>query len=262
MIVYEYIARKGAKDAINKKLSDLALTMKTRDEIPDQIPDEVNRDIILEFDAFDREIYNELEKEMILNLDDAAEITAATAADLSMKLVQITSGAVYADESKEVHELNTLKLDTLRRIVEQDDENYIVVYQFRHEVERIMREFPEAKLFKSGRNAKKTFDDWNNKKIKLLLIHPASAGHGLNFQFGGRSIVWFSLTWNLEHYEQANWRVIRRGGAAEVFIYRLIVKGTKDEDVRRALVKKEGEQTFLMREIKRWQSILNSKAAK
>jgi SNF2 family DNA or RNA helicase len=244
MIVYEYKPKPGAAQTIAHKLRDIALTMQTRDYLV--LPDLITDDVELELDPFDREIYDRLEEEYALDFLDNSEVTVKTSADLTNKLLQISSGAIYT-APRVWHEVNTVKIDALGVLLTQHpDENFIVVYQFRHEVDRIQAAFPFAREFRN----KQDFRDWNNREIRLLLIHPASAGHGLNLQFGGRRMVWFSLTWNLGHYLQTVARLLRRGQLSEIYVHRLIVKGTRDPRVRRRLASKDSNQTFLMNEIK------------
>lgn len=253
MIVYEYIPRPGAPKVIAHKLQDIALTMQTRDFI--ELPALHTEDIELMLTPFDREVYDTLEEQYVLDfIGDEASVTVKTAADLTNKLLQISSGAIYEDgegAGRPWHEVNTVKVDALRTLLDKyPDENFIVVYQFRHEIDRIRAAFPEARELRKGKATVEDFRDWNAGKIRLLLIHPAGAGHGLNLQFGGRRMVWFSTTWNLEHYQQTVARLLRRGAMREIYVYRLIVKGTRDGKVCKRLASKETNQTFLMNEIK------------
>jgi len=254
MIVYEYIPKPGAANVIAQKLRDIALTMQTRDIL--QLPDLVTDDVELTLSPFDREVYDRLEEEYALDFFDNSEVTVKTSADLTNKLLQISSGAIYEDRTdnrapRVWHEVNTAKIDALGALLARyPDENFIVVYQFRHEVDRIKAVFPFARELRKGKDTVQDFRDWNNGKIRLLLIHPASAGHGLNLQFGGRRMVWFTLTWNLGHYLQTVARLLRRGQLKEIYVHRLIAKGTRDVRVRNRLTSKDSDQTFLMNEIK------------
>ena len=261
MVVYEYIPRPGAPKVIAHKLRDIALTMQTRDYLV--LPELHTDDIELELDPFDREVYDTLEEEYVLDFfgqNDYDAITVKTAADLTNKLLQISSGAIYEeqkydDKGKKLprvwHEVNTVKIDALRDLLETyPKESFIVVYQFKHEVDRIRAAFPFARELRKGKKTVEDFRDWNAGRIRLLLIHPAGAGHGLNLQFGGRRMVWFTTTWNLEHYQQTVARLLRRGQLKEIYIHRLIIKGTRDLRVRRRLASKDSNQTFLLNEIK------------
>lgn len=249
MIVYEYIPRPGAVKTIARKIQDIALTMLTRDKV--KLPDLHTVDHELQLPPFDLDTYNSLEEEYALDLLFGDEVTVKTAADLTNKLLQVSSGAIYADKeaggARKWYELNTVKLDALGGLLAQfPDETFICVYQFRHELDRIKARFPFARELRKVED----FRDWNAGRIRLLLIHPKSAGHGLNLQFGGRRMVWFSVTWNLEHYLQTVARLLRRGVLREIYIHRLICKGTRDERVRRRLGSKDSNQTFLLNEIK------------
>lgn len=258
MIVYEYIPRAGAPAVIAEKIQDIALTMQTRDYLV--LPDLHTDDVELEFDPFDRETYDTLEEQFVLDFFGGGDVTVKTAADLTTKLLQVTSGAIYEDQAygddgrklpRVWHEVNTAKIDALRDLLDRyPDETFIVVYQFRHEIDRIKASFPFARELRKGAKTVEDFRDWNEGRIRLLLIHPAGAGHGLNLQFGGRRMVWFSLTWNLEHYLQTIARLLRRGQLREIYVHRLIIRGTRDVRVRRSVEAKDSEQTFLMKEIK------------
>lgn len=258
MIVYEYIPRMGALNVISSKLRDIVLTMQTRDYLA--LPELHTDDVEIELEPFDREVYDTLEREYVLGFLDGRDITAKTAADLTNKLLQVSSGAVYEEQGYDVmgkklprvwHEVNTAKIDALRSLLNAfKDETFIVVYQFKHEVERIRAAFPFARELRKGKGTIEDFRDWNEGRIRLLLLHPAGAGHGLNLQFGGRRMVWFTTTWNLEHYQQTVARLLRRGQLREIYVHRLIVKGTRDERVRSRLESKDNDQSFLFNEIK------------
>lgn len=252
MIVYEYKPKPNAANVIAHKLKDIALTMATRDKIELPALHLVDEDIQL--DPLDLDIYNELEREYLLEFEGGMATTIKTPADLSNKLLQVSSGAVYEDREdgpKQWHELNTAKLDALDALLSQHaDENFIVVYQYAHEVERIKRRFSFARELRKGAKTKEDFNAWNRGEIRLLIIHPAGAGHGLNLQFGGRRMVWFSVTWNLEHWEQTIARLLRRGALREIFIHRLIARGTRDGKVAKRLHEKGTDQEFLQNEIK------------
>jgi SNF2 family DNA or RNA helicase len=212
-----------------------------------KLPDLHVHDEVVELTPDERATYDHLEREFCLDFFDNAEVTAKTSADLSMKLLQISSGAIYEDgQSRKWHNVNAAKINALRELLSQYDENIVVVYQFRHEVERILAAFPSAREFKKEQD----FREWNEGKIRLLLIHPKSAGHGLNLQFGGRRMVWFTPTWNLGHYLQTVARLLRRRQEHAVHVHRLIAKGTRDEKVKRRIGCKDSNQKFLMDEIK------------
>lgn len=247
MIIYEYIPRAGAERTIMAKIADIALSKRIKDT-DIEMPSAEYVDIALRFDAFDMEQYKDMEREYVLELGDG-DVAAKTAADLSLKLQQLSSGAVY-DEGKNVLEFNTVKLDALQALVEQyPDENFVVVYSFRHEVDRILQRFPEARELSKGAKLRTDVDEWNAGKIKMLIIHPRSAGHGLNLQRGGRRLVWMSGTWEPELWLQTNARLIRRGVDWTVYIYRLMVQGTRDKRQADRVNKKQRAQDFLMEEV-------------
>lgn len=246
MIVYKYIPREGAVKQIAQKIRDIALTMRTQEII--KLPPCHFEDELIELSDIEEGLYRDLEMEYVLPLLEEEAITVKGAADLTQKLSQITSGAVYWEDGKSWSKTGESKIQALSRLLEKyKDENILLVYQFRHEVERILEAFPFARLLDKK---VETFREWNEGKIRLLLVHPASAGHGLNLQFGGRRLVWFSMTWNLGHYLQTNARLVRRGQEREVYIHRLIAKGTIDEKMRKRVEGKDDNQTFLMRTIK------------
>ena len=253
MIVYEYTPKAGAEKVIAKKIADIALSMQTRDykDLPDLILD----DREIELDPFDREIYDELEREYVLEFLDGEDVTVKTGADLVNKLLQVASGAIYEDrvegKAREWHEVNTAKIDALAELLEEHpDDNFLLVYQFQHEVERIKKRFPWAVTLPKGKKLKETFDAWNRGEIKLLVIHPASAGHGLNLQFGGRRMVWTCPTWNLEHWLQTLARLLRTGALRTIYVHRLLAKGTRDMQVRKRVNSKDKNQEYLLDQVK------------
>lgn len=255
MIIHEYRTKKGAAQVIAKKIADIVLSrqiINTDIKIPDLVID----DIELELDEFDREVYEELEREYVLDFSESESVTVKTPADLVNKLLQVSSGAVYADKEAEKaktwHQLNTLKIDALEELVNKyDKENFLVIYGFQHEWERIKQRFQHAVKLPTGAKLKQTFDAWNRGEIKMLVLHPASGGHGLNLQFGGRRMVWMSPTWNLEHWLQTLARLRRRGGLRIVFAHRLIAIGTRDAHVKKRTEFKGRNQDFLMGEVNR-----------
>lgn len=248
-IVYEYIPRPGAPETIAAKIKDIALSMQTRDKII--LPPLITVDETIDLEPYDLEVYNELEREYVIDVLDG-EVTVKTAADLTNKLLQLSSGAVYEDRDdptspKVWHELNTAKLDRLGELLEKyPDENFILVYQYAHEVERVRARFPFARQLKKIQDVR----DWNAGAVRLLILHPASAGHGLNLQWGGRRMVWYTCTWNLEHYLQTVARLLRRGAEREIYIHRLIVNGTRDRAVIKRVEAKDQSQNFILTEIK------------
>lgn len=223
-VVYEWLPKEGAREAIFEKLADLCISMKTEDYI--DLPEKlfIRHKVRLPDKAVKQ--YKQLEKDMLLPFADG-DIDAATAAILTNKLLQMAGGAVYDENSnvKVIHEAKLEKLDQL--IEEANGQPVLVFYNYQHELERLQARYPSAIHVKEDNIVKR----WNAKEIPLLLANPASAGHGLNLQFGGHIIVWYSPTWNLEFYQQANKRLHRRGQAETVLIHNLVSSGTMDERV-------------------------------
>jgi hypothetical protein len=178
---------------------------------------------------------------MILRLGDTV-LDAVNAAALSGKLLQMANGAVYAEDGK-VLPIHDRKLDALEDLVEAaNGKPLLVAYWYKHDLQRIKARFKIARCIDTSRD----IDDWNAGKISLGLIHPASAGHGLNLQDGGSTIIWFGLTWSLELYQQLNARLWRQGQKHTVVIHHIITKGTHDEDVMKALEQKDTRQSALI----------------
>jgi SNF2 family DNA or RNA helicase len=250
-IIFSYSLKDGdavlGKEFYRKEIfnniSDICFSMKTEDymDLPDRIDN--NQYIILPKETQQR--YDDFEKEQVLAFADK-EITAINAAGLTNKLLQFANGAVY-DEKKNWHIVHEEKMDKLEEIIEAlNDEPLMVFYSFISDKERIMLKFKYARELKTPQDIK----DWNNKKIKLLVAHPASAGHGLNLQFGGHNILWFGCPWSLELYQQAIKRIHRNGVTNVVNNMRLIVKNTIDEDVIDRLNSKDILQDAVIHAVK------------
>lgn len=242
---YEYTLNKGAGDIIKALISDICITMSAEDylELPPRV--DVVEKIILPKIARDQ--YKEIEKSFVLSLGDDANIEAMSAAALAMKLLQISNGAVY-DEDKVTHTLHDEKLKAMRDIIDDNPaENFLVAYNFKSDLARIKKAFPDAVvLSKSGEE----LADWNAGKIKMLLAHPASAGHGLNAQHGGSTVIWFGLNWSLELYQQFNARLHRQGQTRPVTVVHLVAEGCIDERVMGALSAKAQTQGELLEYLK------------
>ncbi len=246
-VVFDYRARNGSEEEIHRLIGDICISMKAEDylSLPDlvDIPVEVSmpEDCRVRYEAFERDRVLELAK-------DGTDISAVNAAALTGKLLQYANGAVY-DDGKDIHELHGAKLDALEEIVEQAaGEPVLVFFQFRHDAQRIIRRLKACcpkEISGSGDIAA-----WNAGRIKVLLAHPASAGHGLNLQHGGHIVVWFGLPWSLELYLQANARLHRQGQDKPVRMYRIMTRGTMDADVAKALEGKKAGQDALMEAVK------------
>lgn len=245
-VVYEWVPRHDAQQIITEKISDLCLSMKAADYL--SLPDVIDGGgslILPEMSG-----YRKFEKDALMTLD-GAEVEALSAAALSNKLLQFTGGAVYDSELEhEWHEVSCAKMEALADIIESaQGEPVLVYYQFKHELERMQRDLKEYEpVFFNGQP--EVLRRWNEGKIRVLIAHPASVAYGLNMQDGGHIIVWYSPTWNLELYEQANARLHRQGQNKPVIIYHLIAEGTMDGRVMKALRDKSAGQNALMAAIK------------
>lgn len=242
--IFNWDLKDGAEKAIQGKISDICISMSAKDYL--DLPERINNNVYVTMDPKAKQLYEDLEKELILQIDDNC-ITALTAATLNQKLLQMANGAVYDGESNPVH-IHDGKLEALEEILEFNQEPVLVFYNFKHDFERIYKHFEHLKP--RTLEVSKDIKDWNDKKIRLLLCHPASVGHGLNIQAGGHIIVWFGLNWSLELYQQANARLDRQGQTKNVIIHHLITEGTVDEDVMKALERKDLGQAALLEAVK------------
>lgn len=247
---YGFDLLKGCDNEIMDKIKDVSISMRSSDYL--SLPDKIILFREIEFDKDLKEKYDELKKTSIMELESGETITGLSAAAVVGKLCQFTNGAIYDSEEgvkvKKWHEIHTLKIDELKQIIEDNEnENILVAYNFRHDLERLKKEFPKAIVLDTN---SKTIDKWNNGEIKLLLAHPASAGYGLNLQHGGSMIVWFGLTWDLELYQQFNARLFRQGQQKPVRIIHLIVKDTVDENIIESLSSKDKVQENLLNYLK------------
>lgn len=240
----EYKLREGAKEEIDELISDICISMKAKDYLDLKEPIFIDEKVTL--DKKECELYREMAKEAIININDE-DIPALSAATVSNKLLQLANGAIY-DEDKNYHLVHDKKMKALEELIEQSaGENVLVFYNFRSDLERIQEKFKDdAVVLETDKDIK----NWNEGKIKILLAHPASAGHGLNLQNGGSIIIWFSLNWSLELYLQANARLHRQGQKNTVRIYRIIAKDTIDEKVLEVLEGKNIRQEELLRKLK------------
>lgn len=246
--VYDYDPKDGAEQSILSAISDICISMKAEDYL--QLPNMVIHEIPVSLDAKAEKAYKELERKMILELPENEEISVTSAAALSNKLLQLANGAVY-DEEHKAHEVHTSKLDAFLELVESlQGKPLLVFYNFQHDKERILKVLGTKKLRVKELKTVQDEDDWNHQEIDILLTHPASSAYGLNLQQGGNHVCWFGLTWNYELYTQANKRLHRQGQTEKVIVHHLICSGTRDEDVMKALKKKEGVQDFVMESLK------------
>lgn len=237
-IVYSYKPLPNAENAIYEKISDITVSMKANEYL--KMPELLISNYVVELSNSEKNQYDEMKKSLVLEITDG-EITASNAASLSNKLCQLSNGAIYDDEQNIV-EIHDRKLDALEDIIESmNGKPLLVAYWYRHDLERIKSRFSVREIKTS-----EDISDWNDGKIPVALIHPASAGHGLNLQNGGSSLVWFGLTWSLELYQQTNVRLYRQGQKNTVVIQHIITKGTIDEQILKALQKKNKTQADLI----------------
>ncbi|WP_167959267.1 SNF2-related protein [Anaerosporobacter faecicola] len=241
-MIFSYKPRAGAEDAIYKLISDITISMKSADFL--KMPECIINEVPVALSEKEWSVYQTLKEDMVVDLKDE-EVDAVNAAALSGKLLQMANGAVY-NEEKEVIHIHDRKLDALEDLIEgANGKPVLVAYWYNHDLQRIKQRFSVREI-KTSQDIK----DWNNCEIPVAVIHPASAGHGLNIQFGGSTIIWFGLTWSLELYQQTNARLWRQGQKNTVVIHHIIAKDTIDEDVMKALRKKEKIQSALIDSVK------------
>lgn len=257
---HTYAMIKGSEEKIAEKISDICLTMKAEDYLPLEKP--VIKLHKIQLNAKAQAVYDEMEQTSIVQLvEGGREIEAETAAALSSKLLQICSGVLYETyleedmdteemvKVKTVHKIHDQKLEALKEIIaEHEGENFLVVYHFKSSLDRLQKAFPKAKVMDAQGTMVKT---WNTGKLPMLLVHPQSAGHGLNLQHGGRHVLFYDLPWSLELYLQTIGRLARQGQKLVVYVHHLIAKGCLDEHVYRALTEKRDVQEELFKILKR-----------
>ncbi|CUL88514.1 conserved hypothetical protein [Listeria monocytogenes] len=241
-IVFSYKPLPGAEEEIYNQISDITISMKSTDYL--KMPEYVSNEVFVTLSEKEWKVYSDFKEDMVANLGDE-EIDAVNAAVLSGKLLQMANGAVYDSENK-AHVIHDKKLDALEDLIEgANGKPVLVAYWYKHDLERIKERFPVRQIQSS-----KDIEDWNDGKIPIAVIHPASAGHGLNLQSGGSTLIWFGLTWSLELYQQTNARLYRQGQKNTVIVHHIITRDTIDEDVLLALTKKEKTQDALIDAVK------------
>lgn len=242
-VVFTYKLKPGAEEQIYNAISDITISMKAEDYL--DLPPCIHNVVKVALSEREREVYERFRKEMVISLG-GEEIDAMNAAVLSNKLLQMANGAVY-DDRHTGHQIHDRKLDALEDLIEAANGRPVMVcYWFRHDLERIRRRFPTVRELKTAQD----IEDWNAGKIPVALVHPASAGHGLNLQYGGCTLVWFGLTWSLELYQQTNKRLHRQGQKNTVVIHHIVADGTIDELVLAALHHKDKTQAALIAAVK------------
>jgi len=250
-VIYEWRPKVGTTTKISELISDICMSMRAEDYI--EVPDMIEAGMTLNFTEEKALLYKDFEREQLLQIDEDT-IEALTAAALTNKLLQFTSGAVYDNEHK-WHFVDETKIEALADIIENANEPVLVYYNYIHEKERIMDALKQYRPV-AFRGEPGILQKWNEQKIRVMIAHPRSVAYGLNMQQGGRIIVWHSLTWDLEIYEQANKRLHRQGQTKPVLLYHLTVKGTMDERVLRVLKGKRDWQAGLLHEIRQMKKLL------
>ncbi|WP_438435425.1 SNF2-related protein [Gorillibacterium sp. sgz500922] len=247
-VVYNWKQKQEAESRIYEAIGDIAVSMKAEDWL--ELPERIDRAVPVRLTGKAAELYKKLEKELLIEYADA-DVVAQTAAVLSNKLLQMASGAVY-DDDRGVKLIHDAKLDALEDIIEAANGKPIMVfYNFQHSLSRIQVRFPQARVLRKGTEGTEDIAAWNNDEIPLLLLHPKSAGHGLNLQESScRTVVWFDQIWSLEEDQQANARVHRQGVRHNIVVIRLVAEGTMDEEAVEALERKAAGQEALMQAVK------------
>lgn len=248
-IVYEYIPMDYAECQIQDKISDITISMKALDYL--DMPELISTKKLVRMTEKEKEKYIQFKKEYVLSEIDGLEVTAANAASLTNKLVQLSNGAVYSDDHTVVP-LHEQKLDALEDILESaNGEPVLVAYWFKHDLARIMSRLEKLKVKSRVLKTEEDIREWNKGNVPVGLLHPAGAGHGLNLQKGGHHLVWFGLTWSLELYQQTNARLWRQGQESEtVVIQHIVTEGTIDEEILKALENKDAQQERLIEAVK------------
>ena len=247
-VVFSYKPLPGAENAIYNRISDITISMKSTDHL--KMPELVSGEYTVTLSDDERERYDELKRDLVLQLPDG-DITAANTASLSNKLSQMANGAIYSDTG-EIIPIHDRKLDALEDLIEAaNGKPLLVAYWFKHDYERIASRLRKLHIPFSKLDTADSIRRWNSGKLPVAVIHPASAGHGLNLQSGGSSFVWFGLTWSLELYQQTNARLWRQGQTADtVVIQHIVTKGTIDSRILKALSTKDSTQSALIEAVK------------
>mgnify|MGYP002643285249 CR=1 FL=1 len=247
-IVYSYKPLPGAEDAIYEKISDITISMKAADHL--KMPELINTKYMVHLSEKEKKKYEDMKAELVLELPEG-EITAANAASLSGKLSQMANGAVYADDES-ILPIHDRKLDALEDIIESaNGKPLLIAYWFKHDLIRIEQRLAEKKIPFQKLDSDASMKMWNKGELPVALIHPASAGHGLNLQSGGSTLVWFGITWSLELYQQTVARLYRQGQSSRtVTVIHILTQGTVDEKIMKALAEKDSTQSALIDAVK------------
>ena len=244
---YGYVPRPGAEERIYERISDITISMKALDYL--HLPDCIYVNHEVKMSPSEQKLYDQLKHDFIIPTEDG-DIDAANAASLSNKLLQMSNGAVY-DENKAARFIHSRKLDMLEDLIEAaNGQPVLIAYWFKHDRTRIIEHLTAAGYEIRDIKSSEDIELWNSGSIPVALIHPASAGHGLNIQSGGHILIWFGLTWSLELYQQTNARLWRQGQQETVTIHHIVTKNTVDEDVLAALASKDVTQEKLIAAVK------------
>ncbi|KRL13049.1 SNF2 domain-containing protein [Schleiferilactobacillus perolens DSM 12744] len=244
-VVYNWVLNPGADKTIYDRIGDITISMQSKELL--DLPPRTDNIVQVEMTPKETEQYKQLQKDYVLPELGDDGVTASNAAVLANKLLQLANGAIYDDDGKTI-KVHDHKLDALANIIDEaQGQSVLVFYQFKHDAERILKKFPQAKRLDTGSD---DVHRWNAGKIPMLLAQPQSAGHGLNLQAGGHIIVWFGLTWSLEYYQQANARLMRQGQTQPVIVHHIITKDTIDERVMTVLQGKARGQAALLNAVK------------
>ena len=243
-----YEETEGAAAEIQSRISDICISMKSEDYL--QLPPLVYDVVPVELDAKARKAYDEMEREMLLQIDEEV-IDAGSAAALSNKLLQLCNGAVYTGDADKWVELHNCKIEAFMELIERlNNQPALVFYNFKHDRERLLAALTKAKKRVRILQKPEDADAWNRRELDVLLAHPASCAYGLNLQSGGNHVIWFGLNWSLELFLQANKRLHRQGQTATVFVHELAVRNSRDTDVIAALQDKDATQDALIESLK------------
>ena len=241
-VVYKWEPLKGAMEEITSRISDITVSMRAEDYL--QLPDRIDTTIAVHLDEMAKRAYSDMERKALIEFE-GEEVTAFSAAAVMNKLLQLANGFVYS-ETHEAKRIHKAKLEALKEIIEAADGPVLVYYQFQADRELIMNEIDGARELATDRD----IEAWNKGEIPVLVVHPASAGYGLNLQDGGHVMVWYGLPWSLELYQQAVARLQRQGQKHPVVVYHIIAEGTVDEQVAGALARKDMSQEALLEALK------------
>lgn len=243
--IFNWELKDGAKDEIYNRINDITVSMESKDYL--KMPERIDNVQEVKLSKKERAVYDQLKTDMVIEdeADANKDIEALTSATLTQKLLQLSNGAVYTSDGtyKTIHDKKLERLDEI--IEEAQGKPILLFYSFKHDKERILERYDFAEELKGD-----YMERWNNGDIKLLIAHPASAGHGINLQYGGSTVVWFGLTWNLEHYEQANARLFRQGQTETTVIHHIMTEDSVDQDVYKGLQNKQLGQNALMQAVK------------